>query len=132
MAVTPRRESSPLTDPGTDVDVDVGTTDGLLSDVVDFDPTGAHKRKRRGKQNHAAQDARKRQRRAAPPLTTQDSMEDGGWHVARKVGYSLSGVPGAKGGGIDSDVVDARSALHPTALARSFSLVYLCVAQDGA
>ena len=53
--------------------------------------------------------------------------------MTRKVGYSLSGVPGAKGGA-DSDVVDTRSALHPTALhALSLSSPYVSLktAPDG-
>ena len=53
--------------------------------------------------------------------------------MTRKAGYSLSGVPGARGGA-GSDVVDVRSALHPTALhALSLSSTYVSLktAPDG-
>ena len=47
--------------------------------------------------------------------------------MTREAGYSLSGVPGARGG-TGSDVVDSRSALYPTAV-HVPSLVPLCVAR---
>ena len=51
----------PVIAAGPTTDMDVGSAGGLLPGVVDFDPaSGAHKRKRRSKQNRVAQDARKR------------------------------------------------------------------------
>ena len=53
--------------------------------------------------------------------------------MTRKAGYSLGGVPGARGGA-GSDVVEVRSALHPTALhALSLSSTYVSLktALDG-
>ena len=51
-------------------------------------------------------------RGGAPPC---DAGQRGGWHVARKAIYIQGRTPGASGGA-GSDVVDTRSALHPTAL----------------
>ena len=50
--------------------------------------------------------------------------------MTRKAGYPLGRAPGASGGA-GGDVVDVRSALHPTAVHVS-SLVPLYVAHDGA
>ena len=51
--------------------------------------------------------------------------------MTREAGCPLDRASGARGGA-GSDVVDVRSALHPTALQALSPLVYLCVAQDGA
>ena len=64
-------------DPG--IDIDVGTAGDLFPDVVgfdphpawdvvDFEPAGAHKRKRKQKQRHTVQDARKHQHRRPPAI----------------------------------------------------------------
>ena len=67
------------TPPSPDLWVDAtgGTTESAASAVAVGNAPAARKRKGRSKQNHDAQDARKRQRRAAFLLTMQGNTEAG-------------------------------------------------------
>ena len=53
-------------------------------DVVDFEPAGAHKRKRKHKQRHTVQDARKHQRRQLSAIRGSAPGTDTGFGVRRQ------------------------------------------------